>query len=116
MSIRADSTTPSTWDEGPVMTRISLNLQRIRSPSDEIPVGHNGRQHRRGMVVSCMGHEGRGAVVGVPSMGESKLSYSPKAQLLLRRHTNLVLDCPSTLRRFRVEVELGWESGCLERM
>ena len=110
VSIRADSTVPSMWDEGPVMTRISLNLQRIRSLSDEIAVAHNGRQHRRDMVVSCTAPEESGGMVEVPSMTRVSWAISPKAQLLVRRHTNLVLGCPSTVRRFRVDeaqVELG---------
>ena len=49
-------------------------------------------------------------MVEVPSMDESKLGNSPKAQLLVRRHTNLVLGRPSNVRGFRVDeaqVELG---------
>ena len=98
VSIRADSIIPSMWDEGPVMTRILSNLQSVRSSSDEIAVEHNGRQHRRDPVVSCIALEGSGAMVGAPSMDESKLGNSPKAQLPVRRHTNLVLGYPSTVR------------------
>ena len=110
VSIRADSTIPSTWDEGPVIIRISLNLHRSGWLSDEIVVPHNGRQHLRDLVVLCIAPKGSGAMVGVPSMDESKLGNSPKAQLLVRRHTNLVLGCPSTIRRLRVDeaqAELG---------
>jgi hypothetical protein len=71
------------WDEGLVMTCISLNLQRIRS-LDEIAVAHSGRQHRRAMVVSCIALEGIGAV---PSMDEGELGNSPK----VRRNMNLAL-------------------------
>ena len=100
--IRADSTVPSMWDKGPVMTRISLNLQRIRS-SDEIAVAHNGRQHRRDLVVSCIAPEGSGTMVEVPRLDESKFGNSPKAQLLVQKHANLVLGYPLTVRSFQVD-------------
>ncbi len=92
------------------MTRISLNLQRVRSSSDEITVAHSGRQHRRDLVVSSIVLEGSRAMVGVPSMDKSKSGNSPNTQLLVRRHTNLALGCPSTVRKFRVDeaqLELG---------
>ena len=61
-------------------------------------------------MASCISFEGSNAMGGVSRMDESKLGNSPKAQLLVRRHTNLVLGCPSTVCRFRVDedrVDLG---------
>ena len=55
-------------------------------------------------MASCIALEGSGAMVGVPSMDESKLGNSPKARLRVRRHTNLVLGRPSTVSRSRVDV------------
>ena len=56
-------------------------------------------------------------MVEVPIMDESKLGSSPKAQLLLRRHANLVLGCPSTVRKFRVDgLRWSWVVGSESRV
>ena len=100
VSTRADRTIPSTWDEGPVMTRISLNLQKIRSSLDEIAVTHSGRKYWRDLVVSSTALDGIGAMVGSTSVDKSKLGNSPKVHQLVQRHTNLILGCPSTVLRW----------------
>jgi hypothetical protein len=108
VSMRAD-TVPFAWAEG-LVTRISLNLQESGHPSDEMALAHNGRWHRRDMVLACMAFEGSDAMVGKPSMDKSELGNSLKAHLFMRRHSNLAVGHLLAARMFGVD-EAQLKSG-----